>query len=152
MSKVRYKKSEELKRFEEFAFKKLKERYPNFPYPVKPKYKDNTTNELTACVIDAITLTGYQAERINTTGTQITTSSGTKWIKGSSTTGSADISATIKGKSVKIEIKCEATGDRYQSEAQKKYQKQIENAGGVYIVVRNFTEFYNWYGKFLKHK
>lgn len=152
MEKTRYKKPESVKRLEELALKKQKERFPTFPYHIKPKYKDNTTNALTRCVIDAIVLTGYQAERINTTGTQISTSTGTKWIKGSSTTGSADISATIKGKSVKIEIKCETTGDRYQNEHQKDYQRQIEKAGGVYIVVRNFTEFYTWYGKFLKQK
>ena len=44
-----------------------------------------------------------------------------------------------------FEIKCKATGDNYQSEAQKKYQRQIENAGGVYLIVTTFEDFYNWF-------
>jgi hypothetical protein len=44
---------------------------------------------------------------------------GIQWTKGTSTAGSADISATIKGRSVKIEVKI---GKDRQSEAQKKYQ------------------------------
>nr|HMP31833.1 hypothetical protein [Saprospiraceae bacterium] len=60
------------------------------------------------------------------------------------------ISATIKGRSIKIEIKCAATGDRYQSEDQKNYQSMIESAGGIYIIVKDFQGFYDWYLKFVK--
>jgi hypothetical protein len=56
--------------------------------------------------------------------------------------GTADISATIHGKSVKIEIK---VGKDRQSEAQKRYQEQVERAGGVYIVIRDFDQFEAWY-------
>ena len=82
-------------------------------------------------------------------GRQITTKGVTKMIPGSSTKGTADISATIKGRSVKIEVKCAATGDRYQSDDQKAYQKAVESAGGVYIIVRDFESFYNWYNQFI---
>jgi hypothetical protein len=150
MGKVRYKKPDAVLRLEGLALKGLMEKHPNFPYPVKPKYRDDNSNALTKCIIDAISFTNYQAERINATGTQIKTFSGTKWVKGSCAVGTADISATIKGKSVKIEVKCKATGDKYQSQAQKEYQAQIEKAGGTYIVIGDFTEFYNWYCKFLK--
>jgi hypothetical protein len=67
-----------------------------------------------------------------------------KWTPGQSTKGTADISATIRGRSVKIEIKQK---DK-QSEAQKQYQQAIENAGGVYIIVRDFDSFVEWYEKF----
>ncbi len=147
--KKRYKKPEAVKRFEEFALQKQKEQYPNFPYPVKPKYKDDTANDLTKCIIDAIRLLGYQAERINTTGQKVTHNGKEKWVKGSGCKGSADIHATIKGKSVKIEIKI---GKDRQSEAQKQYQKEVEKAGGIYLIIQNFTEFYEWIGRFLKEK
>ncbi len=147
------------------ALKRLEFRYPSMPkhaIPL-PKYTDRTSNGLTKAVIDFIELNGYQAERISATGRQLDkrktytdvlgntrTIGSVKWIKGSTQVGAADISATIKGRSVKIEIKCKATGDRYQSQGQIDYQKKIEQAGGVYIIVRTFEDFYNWYNNFIK--
>ena len=58
------------------------------------------------------------------------------------TKGSADISATIQGKSIKIEIKW---GKDRQSPAQAKYQAEIEKAGGIYLIIHTFDEFYEWY-------
>jgi len=132
--------------------------YPDYlTYPVKP-YSDKTANGLTRCIIDFLKFKGWQAERINTTGRpidrrQIVTDvvgnvrqiGSIEWIKSGSTPGSADISATIKGKSVKIEVKCKATGDNYQSDVQKHYQQQIEAAGGLYYIARDFQTFYDWY-------
>jgi hypothetical protein len=150
-AKVRYKKSESIKRLEDYALKKLKEKYPNFPYHVKPTYKDNTTNALTKCVVDAIELTGGFVERVNSMGNKVKTTKGTKWVKGSSKKGTADLHCIIKTKSVKIEIKCKYTNDR-QSEFQKEYQKEIEKAGGVYLIVTTFDDFYNWYRSFIKKR
>ena len=65
-----------------------------------------------------------------------------KWIPGTSTRGSADISATIQGRSVKIEIKF---GKDRQSEAQRKYAREVEAAGGIYYVCKDFTSFVEWY-------
>ncbi|MBQ0732971.1 hypothetical protein [Aquimarina celericrescens] len=153
-----------LKKLAELALKDIENRYPNFPKHAipQPKYIDNTSNGLTRCVIDWIELNGFQAERINSMGRQIDkrktvtdvlgnkrTVGSVTWTKGSSQKGTADISATIKGRSVKIEIKCEATGDHYQSEDQKRYQKSIERAGGIYIIVRTFEDFYVWLNKFI---
>lgn len=156
--KKQYTKSEAVKHLEILAFEKQQKQYPNFPYPIKPKYTDANTNALTKCVIDYIKLRGFHAERINSTGAiidkrttstdvlgNIRTVGSVEWIKSTTQSGTADISATIQGRSVKIEIKCKETGDNYQSEAQKEYQKQIENAGGVYLIVRTFEDFYNWF-------
>ena len=144
----------------DMALANLKERYPSFPHhaiPI-PKYTDRSANGLTKCVIDFINFRGYQAERVNSMGRQKdnrTTSTdifgntrtigSVQWIKSTSTNGTADISATIKGRSIKIEIKCKATKDYKQSENQKKYQTKVEQAGGIYILVRNFQGFYDWY-------
>jgi hypothetical protein len=124
-------------------------------YVVKIKFTDKTANGLTKAIIAWINLNGYQAERISTTGRYVDNSkivtdvlgnrkkigSG-KYIKGTGTNGSADISATIKGRSIKIEVKI---GKDKQSEAQIKYQQMIEKAGGIYFIAKNFDEFYGFY-------
>lgn len=124
-------------------------------YVPKTKFEDATANGLTKCIIAWITLNGYQAERINTTGRYIDNSkivtdvlgrkikigSG-KYIKGTGTKGSADISATIKGKSVKIEVKI---GNDRQSEYQKQYEADIIKAGGIYYIAKDFDNFINFY-------
>ena len=159
----RYQKPDEVKVLENWALKNIKKKNPHFPYPVKPKYTDKTANGLTKCIIDTIRLSGYQAERINSIGRPIESkitidsslgksqNANVKWIKGSSQNGTADISATIKGRSVKIEVKCKYTGDNYQSQDQKEYQKSIEKAGGIYIVVRDFPQFAKWIKQFLNN-
>lgn len=139
-----------------------RETYPNVPDYALPKfeYNDTSANGLTKCVKDFLNLSGWQAERINTTGTprdnrkQVTDVIGrTKtigsviWTKSTATKGSADISATIKGRSVKIEIKY---GKDSQSEDQKRYQEQIEASGGIYWIVRTFEDFLTKYKNFLQ--
>lgn len=154
----RYAKSQAIKELEQLAFDEVVRKHPNFPYPVRPKYNDNSTNGLTKCVIDYIRLKGFHAERINSTGSmrdnrktvidvigRSCTVGSAKWIRGTTQPGTADLSATINGRSVKIEVKCSATGDKIQSKHQKAYQEQIEAAGGVYLIVRTFEEFFNWY-------
>jgi hypothetical protein len=130
--------------------------HPNFPpdYIPKTMYKDSTANGLTKAICDYINYNGYQAERINTMGTareKKTTAGkviGVTWTKGTSTAGSADISATIKGRSVKIEVKI---GKDRQSEAQKRYQENIEKAGGTYIIAKDFDSFVEWYENFIQN-
>jgi hypothetical protein len=130
--------------------------HPNYPQDYIPKtmYKDSTANGLTRAICDYINYNGYQAERINTMGTareKKTTAGkviGVTWTKGTSTAGSADISATIKGRSVKIEVKI---GKDRQSEAQKRYQENIEKAGGIYIIAKDFDSFVDWYENFIQN-
>ena len=157
---MRYIKPESVKELERLADEAQYARYPNFPYPVKAKYRDDTANGLTKCVIIWLKLHGCQAERINTTGRMIderynvedvtgrTRQIGSvRWVYSTTTNGSADISAIIKGRSVKIEIK---VGRDVQSDAQRRYQQEVEAAGGVYLLVHNFTEFVNWWNSYTK--
>ena len=144
----------------DLKLKSIKEEFPSVPDHAipAPKYSDKTANGLTKCIVEFLLLNGWQAERINTMGRvidnrkQVTdvidrtrTIGSTKYIPTTGTKGSADISATIKGRSVKIEVK---VGKDRQSQAQKKYQEMIEKAGGVYIIARDFESFYDWYKKF----
>ena len=128
-------------------------------YIVRTKFTDKTANGLTKAIVRWINLNGYQAERISTSGRWVDNSkvvtdvlgnqkkigSG-KYIKGSGTKGSADISATIKGRSIKIEVKMK---DK-QSEAQIEYQKAIERAGGIYFIAKDFDSFYEFYTTLVK--
>lgn len=119
------------------------------------KHRDDTANGLTRCIVDYLRYKGWQAERINTTGIPIDTRKqatdimghnrtigSLTWRPSGNTKGSADISATIKGRSVKIEVKI---GKDRQSEAQRQYQAAIEQAGGLYYIARDFTTFVAWY-------
>ena len=117
--------------------------FPEFPqnYNVAVKNRVQGTrpsNTIQNCIVKYLLWSGYQAEQINTTG--IYRNGG--WTFSGSTRGSADISAIIKGRSVKIEVKY---GKDKQSEAQIKYQERVERAGGIYWIVKNFTDFLNKY-------
>ena len=141
-----------------------KSRYPNVPEIALPKieYNQNSANGLTKCILDFLNLSGHQAERINTMGRMLDnrktytdvigrskTIGSTKYIPTTGTKGSADISATINGRSVKIEVKY---GKDRQSADQKAYQQQIEKAGGIYIIAKEFDSFYDWYQQFVISK
>jgi len=130
-------------------------KFPDVPYLVASDFSDKTANGLTKCVIKFLHLHGWQAERINTTGRPldrrqiVSDCMGFKkqigsltWIPGTSTRGSADISSTIQGRSVKVEIK--VGRDRMRPD-QWKYKEAVEKAGGIYIVVTSFDQFYAWY-------
>lgn len=153
-----YHKSEAVKYLEYLSVEAKKRKYPNIPpdYIRLVKYNDSTANGLTKCIIDFLRIKEHQAERINTTGrmlnnTKIVTDilgrqrliGSLSWIKGNTTTGSADISATINSLSVKIEVKIYDS----QSLAQKDYQRTIESAGGIYFIAKNFTDFVTWYNQ-----
>ena len=138
--------------------KDLEEKYMSYRYPSAPghiipftKYSDATANGLTKCITDFLNHSKHQAERINTMGVfrQSYRTDGTKtagqWTKGTGTPGSADISATIYGRSVKIEVKI---GKDKQSVVQKQYQLMIEAAGGIYIISKTFDDFVEWYDNF----
>lgn len=141
----------------EMAMQDFAQRYPELrvgQYP-KFKYSDRTANGLTKAILDFLRFNGWQAERISVTGRPIdervtyTDILGNvrqigriRWIKPNMERGSADVSATIKGRSVKIEVKI---GRDRQSEAQKKYQREVETAGGLYVIATSFEQFYRWY-------
>lgn len=137
------------------ALADLKIKYPTFPFPPQPKYSDKTANGLTKCIKDFLNLSGYQAERISSMGRMLDKREivedclgrkkqigSIQYIKGTSTNGTADISATIKGKSVKIEVKI---GKDRMSQDQMKYRDAIIRAGGIYFVATDFDMFMEWF-------
>ena len=142
----------------------LREHYKDSNFPrqcrIAPNYSDRTANGLTKCIVDFLRLSGHQAERINTMGrpidnTQVITDcigkkrriGSMQWIPSGVTKGSADVSAIIAGRSVKIEVKA---GKDRQSEVQREYQRKVEAAGGIYLIATDFESFLQWYDKFIK--
>ena len=146
MNKPRYQKPQAVKDLERQALDHFRREHPDFPEYAIPSqfYRDDTANGLTKCIVDYIRYNGGQAERINTTGMPEQRGGQIVWRKSNATKGSADISATIAGRSVKIEVKI---GLDHQSEAQRRYQASIERAGGLYFVAKDFTTFVEWYGE-----
>ena len=138
------------------------EAHPNVPPHAQGRVKlsDTTANGLTKCIIIFLQSEGWQAERISTEGRvvkvnrkrwaggQLVDDPTYKRINTSGTRGSADISATIKGRSVKIEVKI---GHDRQSEYQKEYQRKVESAGGYYIIAKSFGGFYDDYQRLLSN-
>jgi hypothetical protein len=130
---------------------------PRYLEDLLTDWNDNSANSLTKSIEFYINANGFQAERINTMGVyregkKIQVGENTRQLKGkytpsTGTKGSADISATIRGRSVKIEVKY---GKDRQSEVQKRYQESIEAAGGTYFIARNFDDFMIFYNNLLQ--
>ena len=154
-------KKENKQRIQALEWDHLKAKHPLVPEHclAKTAWSDKTANGLTKMIVSFIQMSGYQAERINTMGTYraakkytnmdgVTRTVGKgSWTRSGSTPGSADISATIKGRSVKIEVKI---GRDSQSQLQKAYQETVENAGGTYIIAKDFDQFIEWYDAYME--
>ena len=136
-------------------------KYPMFTEGQRyiPRFKVSTANGLTRAVIEFLLLRGHHAERISVEGRVIDgrreftdvlgyrrTMGTVKRIKSSMTRGSADISSTIAGRTVKWEVKI---GKDRQSPAQKAYQAAVERSEGVYYIIRTFDEFYEKYNELI---
>lgn len=156
----RYRKSNSILYLEEIALHAARKRYPTVPYLAPRKYRDDTANGLTKCVIDFLKLEGLFCERSGNEGRVIDnrkqftdvlgnlrTIGNIQRIKSSGMKGASDLKSIIQGRFVAIEIKCAATRDR-QSESQRMYQWEVEKSGGIYILVPDFESFLNWYQKF----
>jgi hypothetical protein len=152
-----------MQRHEKQRIIQAQQRYKSAKYPsITPQQDsfgyygktDTTANGLTSCIIDYLRYEGWQAERISVqgqarteyfvdgmTGRKMKKVKGVKYTKSAMTKGSADISATINGMSVKIEVKMK---DK-QSEHQKRYEQDVTRAGGKYWLVHNMTEFFQLY-------
>lgn len=149
---------------EKRLYTKLKEvarsKHPNYPenltLPGKV-YRLDTANGLTQAVIAWVEAHGQRAIRVSSAGRYIDKSfeftdtvgfrrrvNSGQWIAGTTKVGAADISCTIYGKSVEIEVKI---GRDKQSEAQKKYQKIVENSGGIYLIVTELKDLFDWWDK-----
>lgn len=144
--KTEYVKSAEIRELENMCdqFRKKKN-----PATLKKYYADKTAPELEKCIINYAFLRGYFGEKVQSMGRTIFKDAPI-YVRNNNTTGQADLSLIVKGKAIKIEVKCRWTKDRYQNAAQKRYQKNVERAGGIYVIIRDFAGFKTWFDNFLK--
>lgn len=137
-----------------------KKKYPSLPNNARsiPKMSDATANGLTKMILTHLNLSGHFAERINTMGVYRNGESITdvigftrtfkgKYTKGGGTKGSADISAIVGGKAIKVEVK---VGKDKMSEHQIAYKHKVEAAGAIYLVAKTFEQYYEEYLKLIK--
>lgn len=137
-----YRKSESVKELERMATAEAKANHPGNPFIIDRKFRDDTANSLTVCIVKYITLKGGFASRLNNGG--IFDRRLNKYRPGTSKRGLPDIIATYKGLSLHIEVK--ADKDR-QSEDQKAVEFAVNGAGGLYYIARNFEDFKQWFDK-----
>lgn len=135
-----YRKPQAVRELEKLADAEAHSQHPTMPHLALRRYRDNTANGLTVCIVKYITLKRGFASRINSTG--IFRPQLGKYTSGTQKNGIADIISTYKGKSLHIEVK---HGRDVQSEAQKKIELEVTRSGGVYFIARNFTQFKQWF-------
>jgi len=102
-------------------------------------------NGLTQAIIKFLLWSGHRATRVASSGRMIKG----KFIPGTTRRGAADISATVHGRSVMIEVK---VGADKPSEYQLREQELERKAQGVYEFIRSFEEFLKMYDLLLTNK
>ena len=102
-------------------------------------------NGLTNFICNYLNWSGHRATRINVSGRKVKD----KWIRSTTRKGTADISATIAGKSVMIEIKI---GRDKPSLEQLAEQIKERNAGGIYEFISSPEEFFELYDNLIVNK
>jgi hypothetical protein len=137
-TKKPYRKPESIKTFQkEHMVQKYLGRNIPASCHIETPFDDKTANGLTRLIIAWMGMHGHFAARINS-GAVYDRRLGI-YRKGSgATAGMADVNAVMGGKSVSIEVKI---GKDKIRESQIKVKAQIEQAGGVYIIVRSFDDF-----------
>ena len=132
-------------------------KFPSIPEAARyvPTFSDRKANGLTKMILTWFRLKGHQAERVNVLPVvrdrrkvvydcigrprQI---GSIEYRPSGSQRGSADIHAVVNSIAIKVEVK---TGRDVQSESQKVYEAQVVAAGGLYLLVRSFSQFLEFY-------
>jgi hypothetical protein len=137
IKKQAYQKPDAVKELEQMAFD-FHYRDSSLPvrYRTRFKFRDDTANGLTTCIIQYLKIQGIFVSRLNNTG--IYNQRTGKYRPGTNRKGLPDIMATYNGKSLFIEIK---HGIDKLSEHQEKVKAEQEQSGGIFYVARNFTDF-----------
>jgi hypothetical protein len=146
--KETYKKSESLKELETLFNESKRKEHPNLPDHARvwTKFTDDNSNALTTSIMAYLKVKNAFGARINVQGQW--NEKLKRYTKSGSTTGMPDVSAIVKGRFIGIEVKY---GKDVQSDRQRVVQKQIEEAGGLYFIARDFESFYTWFNNEFKN-
>jgi hypothetical protein len=132
-------------------YQEAKDKHDAIAYPsatrdfgtIKAKFPDiNTAGGLTLFIVNFLNWSGHNATRISSAGRVLNG----RYIYGQTRKGTADITSTIKGRSVKIEIK---VGKDKPSPHQLKEQIKERAAGGCYEFISTPEQFFEWYDGFV---
>lgn len=139
--KSRYVKPDSVKELERLANEDARLKHPNVPtiYLAPRKFRDDSTNSLTSCIVAYLNIKGAFVSRLNNGG--IYDRKLRKYRPGTNRKGLPDVLATFQGKSLFIEVKF---GKDRLSEAQEKIRDEQEQSGGFFYVARDFTGFKDW--------
>lgn len=137
---------------------------PNRYWPTSLEMpKISKATHLERAIKEFTEMLGHQCSKITTSGTFIAgtktvgvnsvhgntqSGGGGRYIPGGSTKGVADLVLTVYGLKLDCEVKY-SKGDK-QRGTQVKYQAAVEKAGGFYMIVRNFEDFYDQFMAFLE--
>jgi len=138
--KPAYRKPAAVKELEAMATAEAQRTHPSIPAHILAprKYRDDTANGLTKCIVDYAKLTGAFASRLNNTGIY----RNGKFTRSTARRGLPDVLVTRDGISIFIEVKAGRDRMSHHQEAIRDDQQQ---AGGLYYVARNFESFKQWY-------
>jgi hypothetical protein len=148
-----------LKDLTELKFKTDRERYPSMPLHAiaRKRFTDSTANGLTTAIIAFCELKDIFAMRTGSEGryrqgsTVVDVIGRTRVMKGSylpgHSVGQGDIQLTLNGKTISVEVKI---GKDRQSDKQKEFQSKLQKAGGIYVIVKSWEDFYNCYKLWVK--
>lgn len=117
------------------------------------KFSDSSANDLTKAILAYFDIIGWKAWRQSSEGRYIQGQQYTdvlghtkqlkgKWIpRSKAAKGCGDIRSIMPphGKTLEIEVKY---GKDRQSADQKKYQKELEEMGGIYMIAKTWDDFY----------
>lgn len=136
-----------MKEFQELDRAEKVKRFPKVPAHALPRraYKTTTANGLTQAILRWLDLNGCYAVRVSSAGRYLPASK--TFIPSTTRKGTADIHAVIGGRHCSIEVKVKR--DKM-SEVQEKTRDQIERAGGLYFVAKDFDSFMEWYNTIKK--
>jgi len=102
-------------------------------------------NTITKGIVNQLKSEGHCARRINTTG--IWDEKKQCFRKGGAESGTADIIACIKPKGFYMAIEVKYDKDT-QSKAQKAFQKEVQDAGGLYLIVKTWDYWKRWWDNY----
>lgn len=139
-SKAPYRKPEAVKLLERIATEDAQRRHPSIdPAHLAPRrFRDDTANGLTACIVAYARLTGAFTSRLNNTGIY----RNGRYTYGTSRRGLPDVLITRDGVSIFVEVKVKR--DRM-SDDQRRVSDEQRQAGGIYYVARSFEDFKEFY-------
>lgn len=140
--KATYRKPESVRELEQLYFDWHYTKYSVIPENARfvTKFRDDSANGLTKCVLTYLKIRGAFASRINTTG--IYRNDIKKFVPNTQKKGLADVAATYKSFSLQIEIK---VGRDKMSNKQNEVKTEFELSGGYWFTAQDFTSFKDWF-------